>query len=101
MKKETKERIEYLLAPVVGYRLRGFAESIRRIADVVGRIETDAPRWYEVIGKDMNPMFASTDVIRSVILVVGGRMVPSGAVWADNRQFLERNGFTVRELEHP
>lgn len=101
MKKETKERIEYLLAPVVGYRLRGFAESIRRLADAVGRLEADPPRWYEVTGKDITSVFSSADDIRSVILVIGGRSVPSGVVWAEQRQSLERHGFTVRELEQP
>lgn len=92
MKKETKERIEYLLAPVVGYRLRGFVESIRRLADAVGRLEANMPRWYEVTDK------AS---VLSVILVIGERSVPSGVVWAEQRQSLERHGFTVRELEQP
>lgn len=53
MKEETKKRIEYLLAPAIERGLNGVVEAIRRLADAVGRLEAEPPRWYEIAGRSI------------------------------------------------
>lgn len=96
MKEETKKRIEYLLAPAIERGLNGVVEAIRRLADAVGRLEAEPPRWYEIAGRSI----VGGDVLKCV-LVVGGRCLPDGASWVEKRISLEKRGFTVRELETP